>query len=136
LAATALATLAPVTAHAELPLNIDDLIVAAGRHTFGLATNYSNAQNNDITSGAPVQVPLGGGQFVTLPSNVGQIQSNTDGLVLTPSWRYGVNGSTELNLRASLSLTQVRFAGASETTKQLQDIWAGATHPALLVLPR
>lgn len=83
--------------------------------------------------------------FVSLPTKIGELKSNTDVLIVTVGLRYGLTSNAEIYTRVSYLYRDNRSSGLSgiedETTDQLVDSWFGLNHqfsqdnetPALLV---
>lgn len=122
----------PLSAHADLPLTIEDLLTAQNRWRLELGAVYANAERTSAQSGQPIQVQTSPTSFITIPTFVGAIRENSDTLILTPGLRYGLSGDTELYARSSwLSSTSRITLGTTSQTQsnsQFGDAWMGINH--------
>lgn len=133
-----------VTAHADLPLTIDDLITDKGKVKLDTSLAYANSSQQGINTGEPILVQTGPTSFVAIPTQIGEMRSQTDALVGTLGLRYGVSSNAEAYTRLSYFTSQTRRAvgpvNTSDTTNQFADAWLGlnyrfredAEKPALL----
>lgn len=124
--------LTPLSAYADLPLTVEDLLTAQNRWRLELGAIYGNAERTSAQNGQPIQIQTGSTSFITLPTFAGAIRENTDTLIFTPGLRYGISGDTEVYARSSwLSSTSRITLGAaaqSQSSSQFGDAWLGINH--------
>jgi hypothetical protein len=119
-------------AKADVELTIEDLLTAQNRWRIGLGVNYSNVEQQRISTGQPLLIQISPTQFIALPTKIGESHINSDTLVLTPSIRYGLSGRTELYGRASWVSDSTRIQGingqSSESDNRFDSLWLGVNH--------
>ncbi len=123
---------AAISAHADLPLTVEDLITDKGKIKFDLSLTYANADRQGIFTGEPITVQTGPTSFVTLPTLIGESLGNSDSLVGTLGLRYGLTGKAEIFARASyltLNSRSSNVTGTSESSEdRFADAWAGINY--------
>jgi len=124
--------LCATTAHADLPLTVEDLITEQGRFKLDISLTYANAEQQGISTDQPIVVQTGPTSFVSIPTVIGERSGNTDSLVATVGLRYGLTEKAEIYTRASYLHTRQR---SSDTTGEYQfsesrfaDAWAGINY--------
>ena len=107
---------------------------------------YVNRTSTQIES-IPTQISIGDGVFVSVPGAINEFVGNTDTLIGTLNFRYGILPLTEINTRFSGFTKQIRVqneeTGRQETINSngFLDAWVGITQtlspdtitPALLL---
>jgi hypothetical protein len=123
---------AAISAHADLPLTVEDLITDKGKFKFDLSLTYANADRQGVFTGEPITVQTGPTSFVTLPTLIGESLGNSDSLVGTLGLRYGLTGKAEIFARASYLTRSSRsgnVTGTSESSEdRFADAWAGINY--------
>lgn len=122
----------PLSAHADLPLTIEDLLTAQNRWRLELGSVYANAERTNAQNGQPIQIQTGPTSFITIPTFAGVTRENTDTLIFTPGLRYGISGDTEVYARSSWLSSTLRItlgnATQSRSNTQFGDAWLGVNH--------
>ena len=122
----------PLSAHADLPLTVEDLLTAQNRWKVELGLNYVNSERTSAQSGQPIYIQTGPTSFLSIPTFAGAIRENTDTFVFTPGLRYGISGETELYTRSSWINSTARVTLGNDTqtqsTRQFADVWIGMNH--------
>jgi len=122
---------APV-AHADLPLNIEDLMTQKGHFKLDLSLTYANAEQAGISLGQPIVVQTGPTSFVTIPVVSGERHGNTDSLVSTVGVRYGLTRKAEVYARGNyLNVNQRNSSANGESQVSMSrfaDAWAGMNY--------
>lgn len=117
---------------ADLPLAIEDLITDKGKLKLDMSLAYTNIERDGLETAEPLLVQTGATSFVTLPTKIGELKSNTDALIATVGLRYGLTSNAEIYTRASYLYRDNRSSGLSgienETTDQLVDSWLGLNY--------
>ncbi len=83
---------------ADLPLTIEDLLTAEGRYRVEAGIVFANSDRRSSTSSLQT-IQIGTGQFVQIPISLGDTRRNTDIVVATLGFRYGLSLETELYSR-------------------------------------
>lgn len=121
-----------VTAHADLPLTVEDLITDKGKLKLDLSLSYANSERQGVAVGDPIVIQTGPTSFVTLPGRIGESRVNNDTAIGTVGLRYGLTGSAELYGRVSYLTSQTRASDGSSTTSdtdnRFADVWAGLNY--------
>ena len=130
-AATMLA-LVSASAHADLPLTVEDLITDKGKVKLDLSVAYANSDRQGVSTGEPITVQTGATSFVTLPTLIGESRGNSDSLVGTLGLRYGLTGKAEIFARTSYLHSSSRRSDVSGTSShsdnRFADAWAGINY--------
>ena len=121
-----------ISAHADLPLTVEDRITDKGKFKFDLSLTYANADRQGVFAGEPITVQTGPTSFVTLPTLIGESLGNSDSLVGTLGLRYGLTGKAEIFARTSYWTSNSRssnITGTSESSEdRFADAWAGINY--------
>ena len=121
-----------ISAHADLPLTVEDLITDKGKFKLDLSLAYANSDRQGIFTGEPITVQTGPTSFVNLPTLIGESLGNSDSLVGTLGLRYGLTGKAEIFARASYLTSNSRsgnITGTSESSEdRFSDAWAGINY--------
>lgn len=127
----ACATLSSIV-HADLPLNVEDLITEKGKLKLDLSLSYANSDQQGVSTAEPVTVQTGATSFITLPTLTGERKGNTDVLVNTVGLRYGLTAKAEVYGRASYLYRSTRSNDLSGTSSSsdsnFADAWAGINY--------
>lgn len=117
---------------ADVPLTIEDLLTAQNRWRVGLGINYSNTNEQKISTGSPVLLQIGPVQYIALPTQIGESRTNSDTLSISPSLRYGLSGKTELYGRSTFIADSSRIQDTngqhSESDSRFESLWLGVNH--------
>lgn len=119
-------------AHADIPLKVEEILTDQGRYRLELTGTYSNSDQMGLFVGEPLLIQTGPTSFVVIPTQIGQIQNNTDTLVGSLGLRYGVTSKTEITSRVSYLFTEGRQVSgmgfSSQSDSYLADAWVGISH--------
>lgn len=115
-----------ITAHASLPLTIDDL--TADKNRFRLESNisYANTHHQSLADNGYSMVDLGNGRGIALPNPVSQTDTNSDTLIAGIGVRYGLSDKMDLGIKANGIYHNQRLQNMGQFTThnhtKLQDI--------------
>ena len=130
--AAAMLALWSVSAHADLPLTVEDLITDKGKIKLDVSLAYANSDRQGVSTGEPITVQTGATSFVTLPTLIGESQGNSDSLVGTLVMRYGLTGKAEIYARGSHLYNSSRNSTvsgiSSNSDSRFADAWAGVNY--------
>ena len=130
--AAALLALGAASAHADLPLTVEDLITDKGKVKLDVSLAYANSDRQGVSTGEPITVQTGTTSFVTLPTLIGESRGNSDSLVGTLGLRYGLTGKAEVFARTSYLYSSSRSSDVSGISKNSEsrfaDAWAGINY--------
>lgn len=130
--AAALLALGVASAHADLPLTVEDLITDKGKVKLDVSLAYANSDRQGVSTGEPITVQTGATSFVTLPTLIGENHDNNDSLVGTLGLRYGLTGKAEIFARTSYLHSSSRASDVSDTSSHSEnrfaDAWAGINY--------
>lgn len=122
----------PMSAYADLPLSVEDLLTAQNRWRFDLGAVYANSERVGAQNGQMILVQTGPASFVSIPTFAGSVRENTDTVIVTPGVRYGVGTDTELYMRSSWLSSTSRFtlnnSVQTQSVSQFADAWVGVNH--------
>ena len=117
---------------ADLPPNIEELLTDQGTLKFDSALTYANSNRSGVSLGTPVAVQIGTGQFVTLPSSVGQNQTNRDTYIGSLGLRYGLTRTVEVYGRGTWLSDYLRIQEGSQYSSSrhsgFNDAWLGVNY--------
>ncbi len=117
---------------AELPLTIENVITNKGKFKLDLSLSYSNLELQGVQASDGVLIQTWPTSFVSVPSQVGQTQINSDILIATLGARYGLSNNLESYFRTNYLNTNSRITNLSSTSSssdsRLADIWAGLNY--------
>ena len=123
---------APLLAHADLPLTVEDLITDKGKVKLDVSLAYANSDRQGVSTGEPITVQTGPTSFVTLPTVIGESRGNSDALVGTLGLRYGLTAKAEIFTRASYLYNSNRSSDvsgiSSNSSSRFADAWAGVNY--------
>lgn len=130
--AAALLALGAASAHADLPLTVEDLITDKGKVKLDVSVAYANSDRQGVSTGDPITIQTGATSFVTLPTLIGESRGNSDSLVGTLGLRYGLTGKAEIFARTSYLTSSSRSSDVSGTSSRSEnrfaDAWAGINY--------
>lgn len=130
--AAALLALGAASAHADLPLTVEDLITDKGKVKLDVSLAYANSDRQGVSTAEPITVQTGATSFVTLPTLIGESRGNSDSLVGTLGLRYGLTGKAEIFSRTSYLHSSSRASDVSGTSSHSEnrfaDAWAGINY--------
>ena len=121
-----------ISALAELPITVEELITEKGKIKIDVSLSYANADRQGISTGIPIIVQTGPASFVSLPTVIGERIGNSDIAVTTVGLRYGVTSRAEIYARASYLASSQRssdMAGVSASREnRFADAWSGINY--------
>ena len=130
--AAALLVLGTASAHADLPLTVEDLITDKGKIKLDASLSYANSDRQGVSTGEPITVQTGPTSFVTLPTWIGESRGTSDSVVGTLGLRYGLTGKTEIFARTSYLHSSRRSSDvsgvSSNSESRFADAWAGINY--------
>ena len=130
--AAVLLVLVAGSAHADLPLTIEDLITDKGKVKLDVSLTYANSNRQSISTGEPITVQTGATSFITLPTLIGESRGNSDSLVGTVGLRFGLTNKAEIFARTSYLSNSSRNSDITGTSKSSEnrfaDAWAGINY--------
>ncbi len=120
------------TAHADLPLTIEDLLTEERRWRVDFNLTYTNRDRENVDSRYGT-LQLGQNQSVSIPLNVSDKRTNSDIVAMTAGVRYGLTLDTELYSRitgiAEDRRTFFKIGGTSDSTNtRPTNLWFGVNH--------
>ncbi|HEZ1470810.1 TPA: meta-pathway of phenol degradation family protein [Neisseria meningitidis] len=129
----ALPAILPLSAYADLPLTIEDIMTDKGKWKLETSLTYLNSENNRAELAAPVYIQTGATSFIPIPTEIQENGSNTDMLVGTLGLRYGLTGNTDIYGSGSYLWHEERKLDGNGKTrnKRMSDISAGISHTFL-----
>ncbi|WP_127262008.1 meta-pathway of phenol degradation family protein [Neisseria meningitidis] len=130
---SALPAILPLSAYADLPLTIEDIITDKGKWKLETSLTYLNSENSRATLAAPVYIQTGATSFIPIPTEIQENGSNTDMLAGTLGLRYGLTGNTDIYGSGSYLWHEERKLDGNGKTrnKRMSDISAGISHTFL-----
>ncbi|HEZ0698805.1 TPA: meta-pathway of phenol degradation family protein [Neisseria meningitidis] len=129
----ALPAILPLSAYADLPLTIEDIMTDKGKWKLETSLTYLNSENNRAELAAPVYIQTGATSFIPIPTEIQENGSNTDMLAGTLGLRYGLTGNTDIYGSGSYLWHEERKLDGNGKTrnKRMSDISAGISHTFL-----
>ena len=128
----AMLILCSVSAHADLPLTVEDLITDKGKVKLDVSLTYANSDHQEVFMGEPITIQTGATSFVTLPTLIGESRGNSDSVVGTLGLRFGLTAKAEIFTRISSLYNSSRssdLSGASSNSdNRFADAWAGLNY--------
>ncbi len=130
---SALPAILPLSAYADLPLTIEDIITDKGKWKMETSLTYLNSENSRAALAAPVYIQTGATSFIRIPTEIQENGSNTDMLAGTLGLRYGLTGNTDIYGSGSYLWHEERKLDGNGKTrnKRMSDISAGISHTFL-----
>lgn len=120
------------SAHADLPLIVEDIITDTGRFKLDATLTYANSERQGLARGEPILIQVGPTSFLSLPSALGESQRNTDSIVGTLGVRYGVSEKAEFYARGSYLYNMHRTSDETRTSssseRRFADAWIGLNY--------
>ncbi|EPI0506259.1 TPA: meta-pathway of phenol degradation family protein [Neisseria gonorrhoeae] len=129
----ALPAILPLSAYADLPLTIEDIMTDKGKWKLETSLTYLNSENSRSALAAPVYIQTGATSFIPIPTEIQENGSNTDMLAGTLGLRYGLTGNTDIYGSGSYLWHEERKLDGNGKTrnKRMSDISAGISHTFL-----
>ncbi|EMS2135979.1 TPA: meta-pathway of phenol degradation family protein [Neisseria gonorrhoeae] len=129
----ALPAILPLSAYADLPLTIEDIMTDKGKWKLETSLTYLNSENSRSELAAPVYIQTGATSFIPIPTEIQENGSNTDMLAGTLGLRYGLTGNTDIYGSGSYLWHEERKLDGNGKTrnKRMSDISAGISHTFL-----
>ncbi|EPI0313938.1 meta-pathway of phenol degradation family protein [Neisseria gonorrhoeae] len=123
----------PLSAYADLPLTIEDIMTDKGKWKLETSLTYLNSENSRAALAAPVYIQTGATSFIPIPTEIQENGSNTDMLAGTLGLRYGLTGNTDIYGSGSYLWHEERKLDGNGKTrnKRMSDISAGISHTFL-----
>ncbi|EMU0435023.1 meta-pathway of phenol degradation family protein [Neisseria gonorrhoeae] len=123
----------PLSAYADLPLTIEDIMTDKGKWKLETSLTYLNSENSRSELAAPVYIQTGATSFIPIPTEIQENGSNTDMLAGTLGLRYGLTGNTDIYGSGSYLWHEERKLDGNGKTrnKRMSDISAGISHTFL-----
>ncbi|HFC8519599.1 meta-pathway of phenol degradation family protein [Neisseria lactamica] len=130
---SALPAILPLSAYADLPLTIEDIMTDKGKWKLETSLTYLNSENSRAALAAPVYIQTGATSFIPIPTEIQENGSNTDMLAGTLGLRYGLTGNTDIYGSGSYLWHEERKLDGNGKTrnKRMSDISAGISHTFL-----
>ncbi|HFC6381104.1 TPA: meta-pathway of phenol degradation family protein [Neisseria lactamica] len=130
---SALPAILPLSAYADLPLTIEDIITDKGKWKLETSLTYLNSENSRAALAAPVYIQTGATSFIPIPTEIQENGSNTDMLAGTLGLRYGLTGNTDIYGSGSYLWHEERKLDGNGKTrnKRMSDVSAGISHTFL-----
>ncbi|EMS1928090.1 meta-pathway of phenol degradation family protein [Neisseria gonorrhoeae] len=129
----ALPAILPLSAYADLPLTIEDIMTDKGKWKLETSLTYLNSENSRAALASPVYIQTGSASFIPVPTEIQENGSNTDMLAGTLGLRYGLTGNTDIYGSGSYLWHEERKLDGNGKTrnKRMSDISAGISHTFL-----
>lgn len=129
----ALPAILPLSAYADLPLTIEDIMTDKGKWKLETSLTYLNSENSRAALAAPVYIQTGATSFIPIPTEIQENGNNTDMLAGTLGLRYGLTGNTDIYGSGSYLWHEERKLDGNGKTrnKRMSDISAGISHTFL-----
>ncbi|ENX0650304.1 hypothetical protein BOE96_04965, partial [Neisseria gonorrhoeae] len=123
----------PLSAYADLPLTIEDIMTDKGKWKLETSLTYLNSENSRAALAAPVYIQTDATSFIPIPTEIQENGSNTDMLAGTLGLRYGLTGNTDIYGSGSYLWHEERKLDGNGKTrnKRMSDISAGISHTFL-----
>lgn len=130
---SALPAILPLSAYADLPLTIEDIITDKGKWKMETSLTYLNSENSRAALAAPVYIQTGATSFIPIPTEIQENGSNTDMLAGTLGLRYGLTGNTDIYGSGSYLWHEERKLDGNGKTrnKRMSDVSLGISHTFL-----
>ncbi len=95
------------------PVRVDEILTEKKSFKLYISTSYTNINRKDSTL-APLQYQTQNGDFVTIPTYLGDSRSNQDYLGYALSLRYGVNKDIEIFSSVNLYTSDTHFSAGNQ----------------------
>lgn len=105
-----------LTAHADLPLTVDDLLADKNRFKLDTDLSYYNHHRSSVATQGFEMVDLGQGRTLYMPS-IGESNTNTDSLIAGLGLRYGVSDKLEMGIKTNAIYRNARHQNGAELSK-------------------
>lgn len=105
-----------LTAHADLPLTVDDLLADKNRFRLDTDLSYYNHHRSSVATQDFEMVDLGQGRTLYMPS-IGESNTNTDSLIAGLGLRYGISDKLEIGVKTNAIYRNARHQNGAELSK-------------------
>lgn len=105
-----------LTAHADLPLTVDDLLADKNRFRLDTDLSYYNHHRSSVATQGFEMVDLGQGRTLYMPS-IGESNTNTDSLIAGLGVRYGISDKLEMGVKTNAIYRNARHQNGAELSK-------------------
>lgn len=105
-----------LTAHADLPLTVDDLLADKNRFKLDTDLSYYNHHRSSVATQGFEMVDLGQGRTLYMPS-IGESNTNTDSLIAGLGLRYGISDKLEMGIKTNAIYRNARHQNGAELSK-------------------
>lgn len=102
-----------LTAHADLPLTVADILADKNRFKLDTDVSYYNHHKSSVATQGFSVVDLGQGRAIYMPS-LGESHSNTDSVIMGLGLRYGVSDRLEVGIKGNGIYRYARHQSGSE----------------------
>lgn len=102
-----------LTAHADLPLTVADILADKNRFKLDTDVSYYNHHKSLVATQGFSVVDLGQGRAIYMPS-LGESHSNTDSVIMGLGLRYGVSDRLEVGIKGNGIYRYARHQSGSE----------------------
>jgi len=109
-------SLLTLSAHADLPLTVDDLLADKNRFRLDTDLSYYNHHRSSVATQGFEMVDLGQGRTLYMPS-IGESNTNTDSLIAGLGLRYGVSDKLEIGVKTNAIYRNARHQNGAELSK-------------------
>lgn len=120
-------TVITTTAHADLPLTVEDLIADKNRFKLDTSLSYYNQNQTSLAPQTYGMADLGNGRVIILPAPATENNSNTDMLIVGTGLRYGISDHWEMGVRGNFVHKAERYTidqkPSQSNNQYLQDIY-------------
>ncbi|OBX87030.1 hypothetical protein [Moraxella nonliquefaciens] len=105
-----------LTAHADLPLTVADILADKNRFKLDTDVSYYNHHKSSVATQGFSVVDLGQGRAIYMPS-LGESHSNTDSVIMGLGLRYGVSDRLEVGIKGNGIYRYARHQNGAELSK-------------------
>ena len=109
-------SLLSLSAHADLPLTVDDLLADKNRFKLDTDLSYYNHHRSSVATQGFEMVDLGQGRTLYMPS-IGESNTNTDSLIAGLGLRYGISDKLEMGIKTNAIYRNARHQNGVELSK-------------------
>ncbi|STZ00858.1 Uncharacterised protein [Moraxella lacunata] len=105
-----------LTAHADLPLTVADILADKNRFKLDTDVSYYNHHKSSVATQGFEMVDLGQGRTLYMPS-IGESNTNTDSLIAGLGLRYGISDKLEIGVKTNAIYRNARHQNGAELSK-------------------
>lgn len=114
------------TAHADLPLTVEDLTADKNRFKLDTSVSYFNQSQYNLNEPLFHSIVLGDGRTINIPAPATQSSINTDAFIWGAGLRYGITDNIELGVKTNVVSNYERYNHLSgidaNSSHQWQDV--------------